>query len=205
MKRGRKAKSPPKPKKVAYRLIEENDFRYAGISKIVRETVHAHHRHLGDAKIALAWHAGYKPDTDGHVVLGKFKRASDLDRQLVDYDFILILNREFWTGPTTTDEQRRALVDHELCHGQVKNGPDGEPLEDELGKVIYRTRKHDVEEFAEIVERHGIYKRDLELFFQAARRAPSLPFKDKAEEKPTPKRRGPKPVAAEADAAPGTH
>mgnify|MGYP001601445371 CR=1 FL=1 len=40
------------------------------------------------------------------------------------------------------------------------------------GRQIYRIRKHDLEEFADVVERYGTYKRDLELFPMALRRGP---------------------------------
>jgi len=192
----------PKPKKVAYRLITEEDSQYAGMHRIVDDLVHAHHSHLRDAKIALAWHKGWKADTDGRVVLGKCKKASDLDRQLADFDFVILLNREFWTEPTATDAQRRALIDHELCHAEVVLGEDDEPVEDELGRICYRMRKHDIEEFAEIVERHGLYKRDLEQFAAAMRRGPKL-FDEPTEAKtPKPKKRQP---VEGADEAPATH
>jgi hypothetical protein len=38
------------------------------------------------------------------------------------------------------------------------------PEVDALGRGIYRVRKHDIEEFHEIIARHGCYKRDLEQF-----------------------------------------
>jgi hypothetical protein len=42
---------------------------------------------------------------------------------------------------------------------------------DERGRTCYRVRKHDLEEFADIVTRHGCYKRDIEDFAQALARA----------------------------------
>ena len=64
-------------------------------------------------------------------------------------------------------------MDHELCHASVRcDKNSGEPMVDERNRLIYRIRKHDIEEFADIVERHGTYKRDLELFAQALRRGP---------------------------------
>ncbi len=38
---------------------------------------------------------------------------------------------------------------------------------DERGRRVFRTRKHDIEEFRCIVERHGCYKTDLVAFAQA--------------------------------------
>lgn len=161
-----------KPKKIPYRLIP-NDGTTKPMYRMMSDLIHEHHSHLRDAKIALAWHAGWKADVDGRVVLGRCKRASDLDRQLSEFDFVIILNREFWTAPEVTIEQKQALLDHELCHAEVVIDPTSdEPHEDESGRTVYRIRRHDIEEFSEIVERHGCYKKDLEQFAAALLRGP---------------------------------
>ncbi len=46
--------------------------------------------------------------------------------------------------------------------------PDGEVLRDEGGVPTWRIRHHDVEEFQEIMHRHGPWKGDLEIFIEAA-------------------------------------
>lgn len=38
---------------------------------------------------------------------------------------------------------------------------------DEYGRSVWRTRKHDIEEFHAVIERHGCYKKDLEKFAEA--------------------------------------
>jgi hypothetical protein len=47
--------------------------------------VDAHHEDLSktNARIALAWQLGLKPDVDGRLVLGRCRKATDLDRELV--------------------------------------------------------------------------------------------------------------------------
>jgi hypothetical protein len=72
--------------------------------------------------------------------------------------------------------QRTALLDHELCHAAVKLDKHGETTVDARGRVIYRTRKHDLEEFSSIVERHGLWTSDLERFAAALRKSQE-PFK----------------------------
>src|SRR5438105_593835 len=160
-----------KPKKVSYRLITNGTDEGRAMYRLLRELVTAHHPDLLGAQIALAWCTSWKPDVDGIVTLGKCKKASDLDRELAVYDFIILLRESFWTDPLVTDAQRRALLDHELCHAAVKLDDHGEPVEDERGRTVYRVRKHSIEEFTEIVERHGTYKRDLETFATALDRA----------------------------------
>jgi Putative phage metallopeptidase len=125
-----------------------------------------------DATFALAWCTAWKADVDGRQTLGQCKRASDLDRELAEYDFVILLQKAFWQDISVTDLQRAALLDHELCHAAVAHDKRGEPIEDERGRKVYRLRKHDLEEFAEIAARYGTWKRDLELFAVALRRSP---------------------------------
>lgn len=137
------------------------------IYALLTEIISAAHEDLASAKIALAWCTSWVPDADGHVTIGKCKRASDLDRELADFDFIILLRRSFWLDDRVTDGQRRALLDHELCHAGVRLDAHGDPAKDDRGRIIYRTRKHDIEEFTDIVARHGTYKADLEAFAKA--------------------------------------
>jgi len=159
-----------KVKKVSYELVEQESPAGKRIYPLVARLVEAHHEHLANARIAIAWCTSWNPDVDGRVTLGKCKRASDLDRELMPLDFVILLARWFYESGDVTDAQREALLDHELCHAEVVMDRD-EPKLDERGRIVYRTRKHDIEEFAEIVLRHGTYKRDLEAFADALRRS----------------------------------
>lgn len=166
---------PKKPKRVNYELIKPAS--QPEMHQMLNDLVERAHDHLTNARIALAWHKALKADVDGRLVLGKAKKASDLDRELMPYDFVIILNREFWMDPETKDVQRTALLDHELSHCEVTRDDDGEPKLDENDRVVYRMRKHDVEEFSGVVARNGIWKRDLEAFAKtlaSKRSQPSL-------------------------------
>jgi hypothetical protein len=156
---------------VSYELIERAALVGAPMYALLDELVEKYHEDLRCARIALAWCTSWKRDVDGRLILGKCKRASDLDRELSIFDFIILLNRGFWTHPSVNDLQKRALLDHELHHAAVKYDDAGEPVEDERGRRVYRIRKHDVEEFATVVQRYGTYKADLELFAKALRSA----------------------------------
>src|SRR6185312_8975695 len=114
-------------------------------------------------------------------VLGKCVKASDLQRELVDWDFVILLNREVWHDLRFTREQKLALLDHELCHAELARDEDGNAKFDEKGRKVWRTRKHDIEEFQAIVQRHGCYKRDLEKFAETlikSKKATDSLFKD---------------------------
>lgn len=161
-----------KPKKINYELLPEDHSAY----ELMREVREENHDETAPARIALAWHKGLKADVDGHVVLGKCMKASDLQRELVNWDFVIILNQITWNYPEFDKEKKMALIDHELCHAARVYDKDGEPKIDSKGRPVWRVRKHDIEEFQEIVDRHGIWKRDLQRFADALlkKRKPSL-------------------------------
>jgi hypothetical protein len=170
-------RKPTGPKKVSYQLIPRESEYGKGMYRQLVTLVNDHHEDLREARIVLAWCLSWKADIDGHVTIGICRKASDLDRELIPYDLIILLSRTFWQSLDVTDEQRTALLDHELCHATVKIDKTGEPMVDERGRKVFRIRKHDLEEFAAIVERHGLYKRDLEQFAAALRRSALVGFK----------------------------
>lgn len=125
------------------------------------------HADLRKARIGLAWRKALKPDVDGHLILGKCVKISDLQHEMVDLDFVILLNKEVWQNPEFAEEKKLALMDHELCHAARVEDEYGAQKEDEKGRLCWRVRKHDIEEFQDVVQRHGCYKRDLERFAQA--------------------------------------
>lgn len=155
----------------SYKLIGRESDGDKALYAMLNELVEKHHTHLTNARIVLAWNLAWKPDVDGRVTLGKCRKASDLDRELAPYDFVILLRRTFFEDADVPDSARKALLDHELCHAAVKLDQDLEPERDSRGRTIYRLRKHDVEEFSEIIRRHGCYKRDLEDFAASLERA----------------------------------
>lgn len=126
-----------------------------------------YHHHIRKAKIGLAWKKSIKPDRDGHILLGKCRKASDLQREVSDYDFIILLNKEVWENEKFGYKRQKALLDHELCHAAQAYDKHGKRIKNNRGKYVFRVRKHDVEEFSEIVDRHGIWKHDLQVFADA--------------------------------------
>jgi hypothetical protein len=166
-----KERKPKQPKKVSYEILQTESLVGHPMYVLLEDLVVAYHPELERARIALAWCTSWKPDVDGRVTLGKCKKASDLDRELAAYDFVILLRKSFWLDPRVSDAQRRALLDHELCHAALKYDDAGAPVEDERGRLVYRTRKHDIEEFTDIVTRYGTWTADLERFAFALRRS----------------------------------
>lgn len=157
-------KPAKKVKKVSYELIDPKSLVGKPIYAELDALVDQYHEELIGARIALAWCTSWEPDVDGRVVLGKCKKASDLDRELVAFDFVIMLRKQTWEDLRVPAAMKRAILDHELCHATVKLDDRGEVVEDERERRVFRTRKHDIEEFACIVRRHGCYKADLEEF-----------------------------------------
>jgi hypothetical protein len=155
-----------KKKQSTYELIRKED--HADLYELMEELVDSHHDDLDQARIALAWRHGWKADADGRVILGQMKKASDLDRKLHSFDFVLLLNYEVWEAVDFNEGQRRALLDHELCHGAIARDGEGDTRYTPDGRIVYRIRKHSIEEFHEIVERHGQWKGDIQTFVERA-------------------------------------
>src|SRR5687768_3287217 len=83
-------------KRVTYQLIATNTKDGAPIYDMLNRNIEKHHDELINARIALAWSTSWKPDQDGHKKLGQCKKASDLDRELAPYDFVILLNKGWW-------------------------------------------------------------------------------------------------------------
>lgn len=71
--------------------------------------------------------------------------------------FVMEIAADIWER--LTDKQKEALVDHELMHFTIE-------MDDNVG-LVRGIRGHDVEEFREVVERHGAWKPDLAEFAEA--------------------------------------
>jgi putative metallopeptidase len=169
-----------KPKPVNYDLIPEGHEAY----KLLDEVRDKWHEDLYGARIALAYRKRLKRDHDGILMLGQCRKCSDLQKEFSPYDFIIVLNREVWQDTAFDKKKRLALLDHEMCHAALSLDKQLDRRTDEKGRTVYRVRKHDIEEFRSVVERHGCYKADLEKFAESLlkkRATPLLAGLDKKE------------------------
>lgn len=137
------------------------------VATIAVRLIGDHHLHLAGVPIVYVFRS-VAATSHGRVVLGKARRVTGLNAFLValasgeldDVDdleetdhtfFVMEIARDHWEP--ATDLQRKALVDHELCHFDV---------DDETRAL--RIRGHDLEEFRAVVARHGLWREDLEAF-----------------------------------------
>lgn len=152
-----------------------------------------YHEHLSDAKILYLFTDQRRKRCD-RVLVGTASRldamsrflASGLQSVLSGPDFLMLIDVQEWS--TLDDAQRRAVVDHELCHMAVFVSEDGRTWErltpgdhkDEYQFWRYGLRGHDIEEFSDVVKRHGWWRRDLpENQFADVVRQLLLPLDDK--------------------------
>jgi hypothetical protein len=118
------------------------------VREMANDVIAHHHPHLADANFVFLMRSP-TAKSKGKAVLGTAKKATPEHKALYlgEVDFIVTLAGAEWKD--MTNRARRALLDHELCHcvGDSMKG--------------WSMRGHDVEEFSEIIERHGLWHDEL--------------------------------------------
>ena len=131
------------------------------VLEIANRYILLHHRHLLDTDIGFSFRSETQ-ESGGRLVIGQASKVSEKFQALMNVtdrvDFQIWVAKDWWDD--ADDAQREALIDHELCH----IGPGG------------KLRSHDIEEFHAIVDRHGLWDRDLRQFGRiAAAKQAALP------------------------------
>lgn len=125
------------PDELKYQVAEQ-------AQAIAAALIPAFHQHLVNLKVCYLFREKISEK------LGVAMRASGKLAHFTGFDFVIEFNWSAWLQLSST--QRIALVDHELCHCVLDD--DGYPA----------MRKHDVEEFGDIVKRYGLWRPDLAAF-----------------------------------------
>lgn len=141
--------------------------------EIGADLIQQYHPHLMDARI-LYLMTTQKRASKGKVVYGSAHKLNPMQRFLASglesveagADFLLLFGGNEWEELTAAG--RKALVDHELMHCWC---------DEESG--AWTIRGHDVEEFGEILKRHGLWRDSLHAFAAEASRQLEL-FSDEA-------------------------
>lgn len=118
----------------------------AEVHNIAQSLIDEHHPNLQGVPITYLMRCP-TAKSNGAEVWGSTSKANAKQRALVkeDIQFIIELASEVWEHLGIF--QKRALIDHELCHCGVE-------VDDE-GEAKYSIRGHDIQEFSNIVKRHG--------------------------------------------------
>lgn len=126
---------------------------------------------LVDVRIGISWHNNMKPDSDGRTELGTCRLVGDPARQQSSLDVNIILNQEWWYHNATSDEMRKALIMHQMMHIGVRKDDNGDVKKDELSRTRLYTRKHNLEEFREVIGVFGMYVDELSTAYNVMREA----------------------------------
>lgn len=138
------------------------------VKEIADELINKHHKHLVGVRLDILF-SETTPKRGGKDIWGSMRKVSSLaaylgadktdqERGVNDPFFVMTISQPIWDE---LDEKNRiALVDHELCHAAVEL--------DEEEESVLGTMGHDVEEFACIIERHGLWRKSVQDLVEAA-------------------------------------
>lgn len=144
------------------------------VAELAREIIRKDHPHLDAEDIRIVYlFVDPPPESKGKLVFGRCRKVTGLNAFLArenaprdedeepdfgDPFFVIEIAERVWQ--VLEPHQRRALVDHELCHAAV--------IRDEEDVPKLSIRPHDVEEFTDIVNRHGLWEEGLQDFVAEA-------------------------------------
>lgn len=114
---------------------------------IAEELIAEFHPYLRDCNIGFVFR-DEASTSGGKIVLAKTSKVPQNIRPLLqdEIDILVVIAEDQWA--LLSGEQRKALIDHELCHVTI-------------GETGWKTQAHDIEEFKAIIERYGLWNRDL--------------------------------------------
>jgi Fe-S cluster biosynthesis and repair protein YggX len=107
------------------------------------------------------------PVANGKTIAGMCIKVDDRNRTIHEHDFIIEISKDVWDS-IEEEAWRDALMDHELAHAGLRLDEDGNILRDEeTGRIKTYIIPHDIEEFEDVLERHGAYHGALRKFLEA--------------------------------------
>lgn len=146
-------------------------WRARPVEEVAEKLIAEHHDHLSGVPIRYLFREP-TAKSKGRLVFGKARKVGGLNAHLValavdeelgddppDF-FVVEIAAQVWEA--LNEQQRVALVDHELCHFDVEEPEDVD--EDRKLRIV----GHDLEEFTEVVQRHGLWRDSVEAFAKAA-------------------------------------
>lgn len=153
------------------------------VEAIANELIPKYHQHLLDFNVKIRYlFVSKTPKSGGKEVWGTCRKVSGMNAFLeggAKNDgpfFVITMSKDVWE--LLSEDKRRALTDHELCHAsasvkQAKDEADAD-LDAEIEQdnpVKLSIKPHDLEEFSDIVRRYGLWREDVQEFVEAALRS----------------------------------
>jgi hypothetical protein len=149
------------------------------VREVACDLINKYHQHLLRHAVRIEYLFCEKAQKEkGKQKIGTAKRISNLNAYLagkVDQEtgeltetpfFVITIHKASWDF-VLSEKQRAALVDHELKHCWAEE-------DEETGEVVLSILPHDIEEFADIVKRHGRWLEDVDAILKAAEAGPQL-------------------------------
>lgn len=142
------------------------------VKSIANDLIPLYHPHLLDARVDYVFISKTKKKGSKEV-WGEMRKISNLNAYLAgdqnsresgcsDPFFVMTISEPVWNN--ISNDCRRALVDHELCHAKVE-------VDEETGDYKLHIEPHDVEDFTAVIERHGLWTAEVKKLLDAARAA----------------------------------
>jgi hypothetical protein len=141
------------------------------VAQIAERLIALHHPDLLKHEVRIEY--VFRSDTvksKGREQWGQCRKESSLaafygkqaENEVLKPFFAIVISQPKWCS--LEPEQRAALVDHELSHCGCRLDGDG--------NVQLYIVPHDLEEFRGVVERHGMWRRDVKLMQRSFEAAP---------------------------------
>lgn len=134
----------------------------AEVEQTASRLIPLYHEMLGNSDVQIVYFFRSDiPKKGGKLIFGVTKKIMGLNAALAECDepfFCIVISHPAWE--VLPQKHRDALVDHELCHCGIEV--------DEKGETRLVLRNHDVQEFSDIVRRHGAWSPDVQEFLRAA-------------------------------------
>ncbi len=127
-----------------------------GLYEILDTLMEQYHEDVQGAVIVIMWRYNLKIDADGYIQLADISKTADKYRELQEHDYILGINKDTWS--MLDDSEKRTVIDSQLNRIAISADKDGEPREDDRGRIIYRTKKEQVtisDNESVLLRRHG--------------------------------------------------
>ena len=153
-------------------LMGSQFMKASDVNDIANEIIARHHPHLVGIPFYYVFHPKAKMEAKTHMVLAKASKLSGLPallarNMLPQFDFgdsqdaeCFVISVAFDAWEKLSASQRRALIDHELMHCGI-----------DQDEKLY-LHPHDIEDFGDIMRRHGLWKPDLREFARAISQGP---------------------------------
>jgi hypothetical protein len=142
------------------------------VKQIAEELIPKYHSHLDECKVRIDYvFISKTPSSGGKDVWGTCRKITNLNAHLAGEEepfFVITISEPVWS--VLPDQERRILVDHELCHAWAEFDDD----EDNPDAVKLSIREHDMEEFSAIVRRYGAWRDEIKDFVDNAMKSKEL-------------------------------